>query len=61
MCKRRVNPAGFWHKWLSPQSARTRKNPQEPARTRKNPRKHAAVGKKTNPEGLVFPLLVVGL
>ncbi len=25
---------------------------------RKNPRKHAVVGKKANPEGLVFPLLV---
>ncbi len=27
---------------------------------RKNPRKHAVVGKKTNPYGLVFSLLVVG-
>ncbi len=27
---------------------------------RKNPRKHAVVGKKVNPEGLVFPLWVVG-
>lgn len=36
MRKRRVKRAGCWQKWLSLQSARTRRNP----------RKHAVVGKK---------------
>ncbi len=45
MCKRRVKPAGYWQKWLSPQSARTRRNP----------RKHAVVGKKKpTPKGWFF-------
>ena len=42
MCKRRVKPAGCWHKWLSPQSARTRRNP----------RKHAVAGKKSQLRGV---------
>ncbi len=45
MCKRRVNRAGCWQKWRSPQFARTRRNP----------RKHAVVGKKKpTPKGWFF-------
>ena len=45
MCKRRVKPAGCRQKWLSPKSARTRRNP----------RKHAVVGKKKpTPKGWFF-------
>ena len=71
MCKRRVKPCRLLAEMAlsavrkNPQepagTRRTRRNPQEPAGTRRNPRKHAVVGKKkANPEGLVFPLLVVG-
>jgi len=43
--KRRVKGAGYWQKWLSPQSARTPRNQ----------RKHAVVGKKKpTPKGWFF-------